>query len=307
MTTFLTILTTIVLPITLVAGVGFLLGRTRVVADSRPLARVTLYCFSPALVLNSIARSRLSNADLFSVLALSLSSALLMGLLSYLLARLLNFDRLLTSAFVLSIMLVNAGNIGLPFNQFAFGASGLNRAVIFFVGNSILAQTLAIFIASRGRHSISHSAAAVFKMPLVYAALAGLVLNRSGWTPPEALARAVDLAASAAVPVMLVMLGLELARTRWQHVRLPVVLATVLKLIAAPALALLLAELLDMRGLTRSVSVIEASMPTAVMASLIAVEFDARSDFVTSVVFLSTLGSTVTLVVLLLLLGYTPQ
>ena len=61
-----------------------------------------------------------------------------------------------------------------------------------------------------------------------------------------------------------------------------------------------------MQGLTRSVSVVEASMPTAVMTSLIATEFHGRSDFVTSVIFISTFGSTITLTLLLIFLGYSP-
>jgi malate permease and related proteins len=306
MATLISALTTIVLPILLVAGVGFVLRRTQLIVDPRSLARLSLYFFSPALVLNSIARSRLSSSDFVSLLAYTLLMAAVMGTISYTLARLLNFDRLLTSAFLLTLMFVNAGNIGIPFNQFAFGEAGLARAAVYFVGNSILAQTLAIFIASRGRHSVGHSLAAVFKMPLAYAALIGIWMNLSHWLPPEPLSRAIDLAANAAVPLMLVILGLELARARLVDTPLPVLLATTLKLIVTPAVALIIAEAMRLRDITRAVAVLEASMPTAVMASLIAIEFDTRSEFVTSVVFLSTLGSILTLVALLLLMGYSP-
>ncbi|MGB8648999.1 MAG: AEC family transporter [Anaerolineae bacterium] len=304
MTIFFSALTTIVLPILLVAAAGYLLRRTGLVTDSRPLARLSLYILSPALVLNSIARSKLSDSDVVSIIAIALLVAGVMGGLSLLLARVLRYDRLLTAAFLLSIMFVNAGNIGLPFNQFAYGQEGLSRAAVFFVANSVLSHVLAIFIASRGRKEWKDSLTAVFKMPLIYASIIGLVLNRTGWALPEALSRAVDLTSSAAVPVMLVMLGLELARVRLTESLRPVLLATGVKLIVTPVVALGLAALIGLAGLTRSVSVLEASMPTAVTVSLIAVEFDARPDFVTSVILLSTLGSTITLVILLLILGY---
>ncbi len=306
MTTFISALSTIVLPIFLVAAAGYLLRRTNLVVDSRPLARLTLYIFSPALVLNSIARSKLSDADLFSLLALALLVALVMGLASLLLARLFHFDRLLTAAFLLSIMFVNAGNIGLPFNQFAYGQEGLSRAAVYFVGNSILANILAIFIASQGHKDWKDAVIDVFKMPLVYAAALGMVLNRTGWALPDALSRSVEIASNAAVPVMLMLLGLELARVRLTQTLGPVLLATVLKLVVTPLAALGLAALLGLTGLTRSVGVLEASMPTAVMVSLIAVEFDSRPDFVTSVILLSTMGGMLSLVILLLFLGYTP-
>jgi predicted permease len=306
MVTLVSALTTIVLPILLVASAGFVLRRTQLITDSRPLARLSLYFFSPALVLDSIARSRLSSSDLVSLLAYTLLMAAVMGVIGYVLARLLNFDRLLTSAFLLTLMFVNAGNIGLPFNQFAFGAAGLARAAVYFVGNSILAQTLAVFIASRGRQSVKHSLAAVVKMPLAYAAIIGAWMSLSHWVPPDPLSRALDLAANAAVPMMLVILGIELARARLGNSPLPVLLATILKLVVTPAVALVLAEVMRLRDVTRAVAVLEASMPTAVMASLIAIEFDTRSEFVTGVVLLTTFGSILTLVLLLLLMGYSP-
>src|SRR5919202_2480169 len=229
MSTFFPALTSIVLPIFLVAAVGFLLGRTRTITDSRPLARLALYFFSPALVLTSIARSRLSPSDLFSILIYSFAIAALMGVLGYLLARLLNLERLLTSAFLLSILFVNAGNLGLPFNQFAYGQAGVSRAAVYFVGNSILAQTLAVFIASRGRQDVRQSLSAMFRMPLVYAVIVGLVLNRENWTLPEPLSRSLDLVAAAAVPLMLVILGLELSRERITDYTSSVLLATLFK------------------------------------------------------------------------------
>jgi malate permease and related proteins len=306
MATLFSAFTTIVLPILLVASAGFVLRRTQLIGDSRPLARLSLYFFGPALVLNSIARSRLSSTDFLSLLAFTLLMAAIMGTIGYLVARLLSLDRVLTSAFLLTLMFVNAGNIGLPFNQFAFGTAGLARAAVFFVGNSILAQTVAIFIASRGRQSVGHSLAAVFKMPLAYAALVGIWMNVSQWLPPDPLSRALDLAANAAVPVMLVILGLELAQARLGSAPLPILVATFLKLAVTPAAALLLAEVMHLQDLTRAVAVLEASMPTAVTASIIAIEFDTRSEFVTNVILLSTLGSILTLVLLLLLMGYTP-
>jgi malate permease and related proteins len=204
----------------------------------------------------------------------------------------------------LSILFVNAGNYGVPFMQFAFGPDGVARAAVYFTVNSMLMNTVAVYIASAGHSNMRASLRAVSKMPVVYAAVFGLVFNLMHWSLPETMMRAIDLAAAAALPVMLVNLGLEMARARLQDYDWRVMLATGMKLLVTPIIALALAQFMGLQGLTRSVSVLEASMPTAVMASLIATEFRARSDFVTSVVFLSTLGSTITLTVLLVILGY---
>jgi predicted permease len=306
LTTFFTALFTIVVPILLVAAVAFYLGKARIVTEQRPLARLSLYFFSPALAFESLVKSSVNASDFVSIVGFALVMALVMGVLCLGLARALQFDRMLTSAFLLSILFVNAGNYGVPFNQFAFGDEGVARAAVYFTANSVLANTLAVYIASAGHSDMRQSLRAILGMPVVYAALLGLLFNGLHWTLPGPLTRALDLSAAAALPVMLVNLGLELARARLNDYDWRVLLATGLKLLVTPLIALALAKVMGMQGLTRSVSVIEAAMPTAVMASLIATEFRARSEFVTSVVFLSTLGSTLTLTVLLVFLGYTP-
>lgn len=290
----------------LVAAVAFGLGKGRVVTEQRPLARLSLYFFSPALAFQSLSRSNIKASDFVSILVFALVMAVILGVLGFGIARIFKFDRMLTSAFLLSILFVNAGNYGIPFNQFAFGTEGVARAAVYFTANSVLANTVAVYIASAGHSDMRKSLGAVVKMPLAYAAVLGLIFNALGWTLPEAIARAVELAAAAALPIMIVNLGLELARAKLRDYEWRVFLATGIRLLLTPVIALALASLLGMQGLTRSVSVIEASMPTAVMASIIATEFRARSDFVTSVVFLSTIGSTITLTLLLLLLGYAP-
>lgn len=305
--TFFTAFFTIILPILLVAGVAFVLGKRNVITEQRSLARASLYFFSPALAFVSLAESDVNASDFFSIIAFALGMVVILGALSWGLARWLRFDRMLTSAFLLSVLFVNAGNYGIPFTQFAFGTEGVARAAIYFTVNSMLANTVAVYIASAGHSDMRASMRAVLKMPLAYAALLGLFFNLTHWSLPTPLLRALELAAGAALPVMLVNLGLEMARARLRDYEWRVFLAAGIKLLVAPLIALALAGALGMQGLTRSVSVIEASMPTAVMASLIATEFRARSDFVTSVVFVSTVGSAITLTLLLLLLGYDPK
>jgi predicted permease len=59
--------------------------------------------------------------------------------------------------------------------------------------------------------------------------------------------------------------------------------------------------LLGLSGLARQVSIIEASMPTAVTTGVLATEFGSDTEFTTAVILVSTLASIVTLSVLLTL------
>jgi predicted permease len=99
---------------------------------------------------------------------------------------------------------------------------------------------------------------------------------------------------------MLVILGIELARVTVDQSHHSVIgIATIAKLIVVPLLSFPLAAIMGMSGVTRSVCIVESSMPTAVMASIVAVEFDAHPKIVTGIIFASTLASIITLTVLL--------
>jgi predicted permease len=291
------ILLNIIAPIVIVAGLGWVLARVFAV-ESRSLSRASLYVFAPALVFTQVYRSKLGD-ELVSIGMFTVTIAALMGVVAFALIKALRYDRLMASAFALSTLFVNAGNYGLPLNLFAFGEAGLARAIIFFAASAILLQTAAVFIAARGRASTRDALLNVFKMPLVYAVTLGLVFNRTGFVIPEPLMRSLDLAGAAAVPLMLVILGIELSRVTLNQDLAAVGLAAVVKLVITPIVAFGLAEVMGLTGLTRAVCIVEASMPTAVVASILSVEFKSRPEFVTSAVLVSTLGSIVSLTVLL--------
>jgi predicted permease len=74
----------------------------------------------------------------------------------------------------------NAGNYGLPAARFAFGQEGFDRAVLFFVVQAILAQTLAIYIAGAGHGDRRGGLVQLLKMPQIYAVLAALAVRFGG-------------------------------------------------------------------------------------------------------------------------------
>jgi predicted permease len=142
----------------------------------------------------------------------------------------------------------------------------------------------------------------VLTVPLPYATVLGFLLNIKGIPLPVPLDRAVTILGQAAVPGMLIVLGLQLSRTSVKGQIGPILLATATRLGIAPLIAFVLAALLGLSGLTRQVSIIEASMPTAAMAGVLATEFGSDAEFATAVILVSTLASIVTLSVLLTVL-----
>jgi malate permease and related proteins len=98
---------------------------------------------------------------------------------------------------------------------------------------------------------------------------------------------------------MLLILGMQLKRAVAPNRPIMVGAAVVLSLFIAPIIGIGLAAALGLSGIARDAAITIASMPAAVVTTVLALEFDLDSSFVTSVVFFSTLISPVTLMLLI--------
>ncbi len=288
----------VLLPIFILLTFGFLLDR-RFSPDIRSLSRVAFYVLSPSLIFSSLVNSTVSGADSSRIFVFVILSTALMALVALLTCRLLRLDRITQSAFLLATLLLNSGNFGLSVNLFAFGEAGLERAALFFVGSAVLANTVGVFIAAHGRTNLKEALLSVLKAPMVYAAASAFAVNALHIQLPEPLLKTMNTAGQGAVPVMLLILGMQLARTSLQN-DIPLIgVATALRLVVAAVVAWGLAAVMSLEGVTRQVCIVEASTPTAVTSLILATEFDARPQLVTGVIFLSSLASMLTLTVLI--------
>ena len=168
--------------------------------------------------------------------------------------------------------------------------------------STLIANNLGIYLISRGQASTRQAILNVFKVPILYAAVLGLVFSVGKITLPGPIDDAITTLKGAAIPCMLLLLGLQLAHVEIKGRLRPMMVATGLRLLIAPVLALVLAALLGMTGITRQVSIVESSTPTAALASAISAQFGGDNDFTSAVTFFTTLASIVTLTVLIYLL-----
>lgn len=301
------VLLNVVFPVLLIAALAFV-AQPWLGLDARTLSRATFYLFSPALVLSSLASSRLSSAEFGRIALAVVFVTLALWALSALLVRALRLDNAAESGFLLATLLVNAGNYGLPVTLFAFGEAGLAIATIYFATSSMIQSSLGVYLAARGNGSAWQAARVTLRVPVGYAALLGLVLNATHTVLPPWLDQSVTLLGRAAIPLMLVVLGVQLAnflaaRTQqWKTVARPLIVTTTTRLLIGPALGLAVALLLGLQGVSRNVVIVQSAMPTAVTAIILATEYRAEPEFVTSAVFTSTLVSLVTITGILTLL-----
>lgn len=284
------------LPILLAAGAGFALGRA-LQPDIKTASRLTFYIFSPCLVFTSLAHVKIAAGEFGKLALLTVSVSAVMALLSYVCGRALGAGRQLLASLVVASVFVNSGNYGLAANKFAFGEEGLARAMVCFVVSTVILYTAGVLIASMGKLSAAHALRNLLTVPAVYGLLAAAIVRWGGLRIPLFVDRSVTLLSDATIPLMLVVLGLQIAQARvWPRDRIAlIVTAALLQLAASPVIALLLAPLIGLPGIARQAAVLQSAMPAAVVATILAVEYDLDAPLVTGTVVVTTLLSPLTL------------
>ena len=289
-------------PILLAASTGYLLAGW-VPIDPRTVSNITFYIFSPFLIFNVLIHNQLTNSDLSQMMLVAAICVIGMVLISWLVGRAMKLERKLLSAFILTSSFMNAGNYGLPLTLFAFGEKALAYGSLFFVTNAILTYTLGVVIASVGSTSLPKALSNLVRLPAVYGLILGVVFVSTGWQLPLPLERTSNLLSQAAIPCMMVLLGMQLRSARLAGRYLPMGVASVLRLVVSPALAIGLALLFGLSGPARNAAVTEAAMPAAVLTTILATQYDTEPSFVTAVVTGTTLLSVITLPPILKFLG----
>lgn len=290
-----------VLPIFLVAGVGFLLARYLHV-DVRVVSRVAFNALSPCLVFTLLVNSPIGAGEFGQLGLFSVCSIFGVGLIAWLLALLLRLDRATTTSFLMVVMFSNTGNFGLSAIMLAFGENALARGTVYFVISAALMYTLGVFLASSGKQSVAHALRGVLKVPTVYGVAVALLFLATGLRLPSPIRTGVEMLSNAALPVMMLVLGMQFERTARPERPGLVAAASILTLVVSPLLAFALADAIGLTGTARQAAVLQASMPAAIVTTILALEYDASPSFVTAVVFVTTLASPITVTVVIAML-----
>lgn len=286
------------LPVFVIAGVGFLLAR-HVGVDVRTVSRITFHALAPALVFNLLITSTLDGPSFGRMVLFHLLVATSAGVMARLAAVPLRLGRAEITALMLVVVCSNSGNYGLPVTLLAFGREALTYATVYFLSSSTFSYTGGILLVASGQGGVRQALVGITRVPALYGALAAVVMMVLGVRVPDDVMRPIVMLSDASLPLMILVLGMQLERAAWPARPAVVAVAVALSLVATPLAAFGLAHLVGLRGPAFQAGVLQASMPSAVITTILALEFDASPDFVTNVVCVSTLLSPLTLTFLI--------
>lgn len=288
-----------ILPVFLVAAAGLALAAAMPI-DGKSLGRVLFYLATPALVFRSLYELEADVRSVQHVAGVALLVIVTTALIAWLAGA--GEGRQRRISLVLTGAVSNNGNMGIPICLFAFGPASVGLASVYYVVSSFMTNTVGVVVASMGHAPAGKAVAQALRVPVLYAAVGGLLLNRTGWELPVGVFRAVDLLASAAVPCMLVLLGIQLRTALVFRRDVITVRSGVVRLLIGPLVAWGLCVVGGVMGLERNVLIVQAAMPTAVITSVLAVEYDIEPRVVAAMIFVTTLFSMGTLSLILSIL-----
>lgn len=289
------------LPILLIAGVGFVIKR-RFDVHPRTVSVLLFNVFSPSLVFSQILKSRIAGDEFLRIFIGTILFQLTCALIAYIAATLQRASPTERANLMIGSFCLNAGNFGLSLVGFAFSEEVFSRAIIVFIANIATNYSLGTFIASNGHQSLSKSLGSVLRTPAVWSLVFALVVANFHVQVPLVITRTVDSLGSAALPLMLVLLGLELGQFgHFGQFRL-VAAGVVIRLLLSPFIGWGLGALLGITGPALTAFIVQASMPTAVLTIIFTTEFNLERDLALNLIMVSTLLSPITLSVLIYLL-----
>lgn len=200
-----------VIPVFLLIAIGYLFAQWKKISLA-PLTEIIVYLAAPSLVFTSLISKSLFATDIALVLAGSVGILVGVGLLIWIYSIVF---RCHSRGFILPALFMNAGNMGIPLSLFAFGEEGLQRATLFFVTMSFFQYSLGVYLLT-GTGGWKE----VFRLPLIYASLLGLLFNLGKLRLPEPILQPLSLLGYSTIPLMLVSLGYRLNDVRsltWGH------------------------------------------------------------------------------------------
>ena len=171
---------------------------------------------------------------------------------------------------------------------FAFGETGFKVGILYMVSTTILHYTVGILMLNYDRSPFE-----LFKLPLVYSAVLGLLLSVSDVTIPTVFDRAIDLLGEASIPTMIFALGYKLSEVALRHVSRSFVIGA-LRVFVGVAFGVLAVWIFDLHGTVAKVVILQSAMPPAIFNFVLAEKYNQDSQTVASIILAGTIISVFT-------------
>ncbi|WP_419740303.1 AEC family transporter [Ruegeria sp.] len=269
-------------PVFLLSAIGFVWVKLGFEYRLQFVTRFAMTLAVPSLIFVALMQTEIPGGDLSRFTLATIAANLVLAVVFWFIVKVLKLDQ---RTYLSPLIFGNTGNLGLPLCIFAFGQAGLGYAVIFLAVTALFSFTYGIYLVA-GKGAFGQ----VIRQPMVWATLLGALFLWQDWETPLFLTNTLDLLGQMAVPMMLVTVGVAIARLTSRSLRQAIWLS-LLKLTVCFALGWGVAILFGLETIAFGVLVLQMCTPVAVTSYLLAERFEADADAVAGMVMVSTVLS----------------
>lgn len=280
----------IVSPVFLLGAVGYAWIRLGLEYRLAFVTQLAMTLSVPCLIFTALMQTEIAPQALADV---SIAAAAAYGAVTVAMTGLVAISGLPQRDYLPPLTFGNTGNLGLPLALFAFGEAGLGYAVVVFAVMAVWSFTFGVWVVSGGGSPLK-----ALREPMVAATLLGALFLWQGWQTPAFLTRTLELIGQIAIPIMLITLGVAVARLAPARLGRAVMLSAV-KLAVCAGLAWAIGRAFALPDVAFGVLVIQVATPVAVTSYMLAEKYGGDADAVAGLVVASTLMSVAALPALL--------
>jgi malate permease and related proteins len=295
MTGLFLVLWNVLFPVMLIFGAGYFIGR-KFTLDYKSFTTLSIYVLSPALVFQAIYQYK----DIFTFTTLKIFFAVTIVIIITiaaveLVSLLFKFPKSLKTVLILTLVLTNSGNYGLPVTDYAYGKEGLYIASLLLVIYNFYTHTLGIFVAASDKTDVKTALIKMAKVPVFYAMVLALLLSWFKIDIPKPVFSPIQAVGLSAIPINLLLVGVTLSKVKLKKDLPLVFLVSFIKLAVIPVIAIIVLAVLGIHGLDFKVSLVQIAMPSAIYSTILTSHFDSDARLASGIVLVSLLFSVISL------------
>lgn len=294
-----------IISIIILVIIGYVSKRIKLLKpeDSITLNKVVINIALPSLIFMAMYTADLSDiGSLAEITGLCILIGTMGGLIGYTFSRIRGYPKKTRWSITVTSTMFNSGFLGYPVVLGVFGTAGLVRAIFYDAGSTIIFICFGILFLLLFGGKYSEIAKRALLFPPVWGIVLGVAVNLMHLNIGSMAPSILKYLSGATIPLIMISLGLSLEVSSLKNYMEESIAVSGIKLILAPLIAFLLVSALGLSGLNSTVTIVEAGMPTAMLALVLAITYNLDVKAASACIFLSTVLSMVTLPILMLIL-----
>lgn len=293
----------VVLVPTLMIIVGMLLKRFNVLNEqhSSLLSKIVLNISLPSLIFTNIATADIGGDMIYlPIISFGLSFICILIGLAY--SKIRGYSKVKTWTIIILLAMMNTAFIGYPIVLGVYGNEGFLHAIFYDLAIAVMfvifGVTLSNVFGGDKREVLKNGLTFI---PL-WAIVLGIIFNVFNIPMGYVLENSLNYLGNSAIPLIMLSLGLTINFREFRSYLSDTLCLSFFRLLLAPVILYVILLWVDFDGLILRVSVLESAMPTAMNALVLAITYNLDVELVSSVVFVTTILSLITLPVIISIL-----